>query len=183
MKSLLITDTSVLLNLLATGCIEEIIMGSKWKFHVCKSVLSEALILRDRETRDVVTLDLSELLSKQLLQVLALETDEEYELLADFSALMGKGGEGEAMCFALAESRSLPVAIDDERAVKRAKRRFSNLLTFSTPAILRQWEAKAQISTERMKETLVRIERWANYHPGPHHVDYAWWQNLLTPKL
>ncbi len=180
MKSLLLTDTSVLLNLLATQCVEEILLGSEWQFLVCKSVLEEALILRDRETQEVVSVDLSELLTKKLLQVVELETDEEYELLTDYSALMGKGGEGEAMCFALSESRSLPVAIDDERAVKRAKRRFPKIVALTTPALLQQWKNNSQIPRGKMKGILLLIQRWANYYPGPKHPDYGWWQSIVT---
>jgi hypothetical protein len=183
MKSLLITDTSVLLNLLATQCADQIISGSKWKFLVCKSVLKETLILRDRETQEVVSVDLSELFGKKLLQVVELETDEEYELLTDYSALMGKGGEGEAMCFALSESRSLPVAIDDERAVKRAKRRFPKITTLTTPAILQQWKNNSDISVVKMQEILLHIQRWANYYPGPNHPDYKWWQSIITLSI
>jgi len=182
MKSLLITDTSVLLNVLASQCAEEILSGSEWKFLVCQSVLSETLILRDRETQEVVPVDLSELIAKKHLHILDLETDEEYELLADYAALMGRGGQGEAMCFALSESRSLPVAIDDERAVKRAKRRYPNIVTFTTPMILRGWEAKLQIPTTKMLGVLLGIQRWANYAPGLDHPEYVWWQTILAAK-
>jgi predicted nucleic acid-binding protein len=178
MKSLLITDTSVLLNLLATQCAEEILSGTKWRFFVCKSVLEETLILRDRETQEIVPVDILDLLSKNLLQVVESETDDEYELLADYSAMMGKGGHGEAMCFALSESRSLPVAIDDERAVKRAKRRFPKIVTLTTPAILRHWVGNSQVSPEKIQGILLRIQRWANYRPGTNHPDYSWWQSI-----
>ena len=183
MKRLLITDTSVLLNLLATECAEEILAASDCQFLVCKNVLDEALILRDRETLKVVPVDLTDLLAKNLLQVVDLETDEEFELLADYSALMGKGGQGEAMCFALSEGRDLPVAIDDERAVKRARRRFPKIVSITTPSMLRQWESKSQIPPEKMKTILLRIQRWANYYPGASHPDYDWWQATLARSV
>ena len=58
MKQLLITDTSVLLNLLATHCPEEILSTVPYQFLVCLNVLEEALILRDRETQERVEVDL-----------------------------------------------------------------------------------------------------------------------------
>jgi predicted nucleic acid-binding protein len=183
MKSLLITDTSVLLNLLATQRAEEILSGINWQFYVCKNVVEEALVLRDSETQEIVAVDLSALVTKKLLQVLELETDEEFELLADYSALMGKGGYGEAMCFALSESHSLPIAIDDERAVKRAKRRFSSVRVLTTPEILKQWQADASVPQATIRTTLLLIQRWASYYPGPKHPCYDWWSSTLAEDM
>jgi predicted nucleic acid-binding protein len=180
MKQLLITDTSVLLNLLATHCPEEILSTLPYKFLVCQNVLNEALILRNRETQESVEVDLSALIAKSHLSVVELETEDEFELLVDYSALMGKGGHGEAMCFALCESRSLPIAIDDERAIKRAKRRIPNILTVSTYSILQEWQVIGNVASDRMKETLQQIQRWANFHPGPNHPAYSWWSGILA---
>jgi hypothetical protein len=179
MESLLITDTSVLLNILATDCAERILTDSGWQFSVCESVVAETVVLRNRETRESRPIDLSPLLHNGMLQMLALETDAEFELLVDYSALIGRGGETEAMCFALAEGRSLPVAIDDERAVKRARRRFSGLATITTPEILMRWQERTRVPPEEMSILLQRIHTWANYLPGRNHPCHKWWHTVL----
>jgi hypothetical protein len=180
MESLLITDTSVLLNILATDCAQRIFTESGWQFSVCDSVVAETLVLRNRETEENRPVDLSLLLHSGALQMLALETDNEFELLVDYAALIGRGGETEAMCFALAEGRSLPVAIDDERAVKRARRRFPGLATVTTPEILVRWQEMKGVPPEEMGVALQRIYTWANYFPGRNHPYYKWWQTVLV---
>lgn len=179
MDQALITDTSVLLNILATGCAEEIFGDAGWGFSVCRAVLSETLLLRNRDTQECCPAELAPFIERRLLTVLEISGDDEYELLADFTALMGRKGDGEAMCFALAESRSLPLAIDDERAVKRAKQRFQELTVLSTPDILQSWQRMMKIEAKRMGGVLRRIQTWANYFPGPRHPAYAWWQSQL----
>lgn len=179
MESLLITDTSVLLNILATDCAQQIFTESGWQFCVCETVVTETLVLRNRETQESRVVDLSPLFHNGALQMLKLESDAEFELLIDYTALIGRGGEAEAMCFALAEGRSLPVAIDDERAVRRARQHFLELSTVSTPEILMRWQEKKKTSREKMCTVLLRIQTWANYFPGPNHLCYKWWQEVL----
>jgi len=180
MDQALITDTSVLLNILATGCADEIFGDAGWSFSVCRAVLKETLLLRNRDTQECCPADLAPFVERRLLTVLEIAGDAEYELLADFTALMGRKGDGEAMCFALAESRSLPLAIDDERAVKRAKQRFQELTVLSTPDILQSWQRIMKLEAQRMGGVLKRIQTWANYFPGSRHPAYAWWQSQLA---
>lgn len=80
------------------------------------------------------------------------------------------------MCFALAESRGLTVAIDDERAVRRAKRRNPGVATISTLAILRSWQERCAISDPRMGGLLQAVFRLARYRPGANHPQFEWWQ-------
>lgn len=180
MERALITDTSVLLNLLATGCAEEIFAGSGREFWICKAVAAETLILRNRETQEVHHMDLAPFVEKGLLKTCELTGDHEFELLIEYAALMRRGSEGEAMSFAIAESRSLPVAIDDERAIKRARKRYPSLKTVSSTTVLKSWQEQQNISTDRMREVLMRIRLWASYFPGDRHVDYEWWAKICT---
>jgi hypothetical protein len=69
----------------------------------------------------------------------------------DYAALFG-AGDGEAMCFALAESRGHPIAIDDERAIRRAKKRNPNFETRGTLEILMRWQERKGMAHERMGE-------------------------------
>jgi predicted nucleic acid-binding protein len=178
MEIALITDTSVLLNLLAAGCAEEILAGSGREFLLCKAVAAETLVLRNRETQESHPIDLAPFIEKGLLKICELSGDQEFELLVEYASLMRRGSEGEAMSFAIAESRSLPVAIDDERAIKRARKRNPSLKTVASTTVLRKWQERQNIPANRMREILMRIRLWASYCPGEYHPDYEWWVKI-----
>lgn len=178
MDPVLITDTSVLLNLLATGQAERILRGGPWRFQVCPAVLAEARMLRHRETREEREVDCRPLVEAGLLAVVEPETDEELELLVDYTGLLGRGSDGEAMALALAESRGAAVAIDDERAVRRARQRWAGLVVVTTPAILRAWQVAAGVGHGEMRTILGLVRDWACYAPGASHPDAEWWHGM-----
>lgn len=174
MGTILITDASVLINLIASGAAEEIIANCGFHFQVCPDVIREVKILRDRETGEEHPIDLQPLFSAGLLTRIVPETEEEFELLVNYSALLG-AGDGEAMCFALAESRGHPIAIDDERAIRRAKKRNPNFETLGTLEILMQWQTRHATAETLMGDLLKRIFQFARFRPGVTHPNYTWW--------
>jgi predicted nucleic acid-binding protein len=80
------------------------------------------------------------------------------------------------MCFALAESRGHPIAIDDERATRRAKKRNPNFETLGILEILILWQERNSVADERMGQMLQAIFRYARFRPAASHPNYAWWQ-------
>ena len=80
------------------------------------------------------------------------------------------------MCFALAKSRGHPTAIDDESAIRRAKKRNPNFETFGTLEILLTWQERNGTADERMGQLLQSIFRFARFRPAASHTQYAWWQ-------
>lgn len=175
MEKVLITDASVLINLVASGATREILIGCGLECKVCPDVIREVKILRDRETGEEHPIDLTSYFTDGLLEKIQPETDTEFELLVDYSALLGDG-DGEAMCFALAESRALPVAIDDERAIRRAKKRNPEFKTLGTLEILILWQERNGVLDERMGQLLQSIFRFARFRPAMSHPHYSWWQ-------
>lgn len=175
MGTILVTDASVLINLAATGAAAEILTGCGLEFQVCPDVLQEVKVLRDRETGEEHAIDLEPLFAAGALVRIAPETDEEYDLLVDYAALLG-AGDGEAMCFALAESRGHAVGIDDERAIRRAKRRKPDFETLGTLDILLIWQTHACIPDERMGMIFRDIFRYARFRPAPANPRFAWWR-------
>ena len=91
MRTILITDASVLINLVASGAASEILSGCGMGFQVCTEVIAEVKILRDRETGEEHPIDLEPLFAANLLTRIEPETDEEFELLVDYSALLRAG--------------------------------------------------------------------------------------------
>lgn len=173
-QEILITDASVLINIVASGIPEEILGGCGWKFHGCMDVISEVKLLRDRETSEEHPIDLGPFLTAGLLKLVQPESDEEFELLVEYSALLGHG-KGEAMCFALAEARDLPVAIDDVRAARKACRRNPRVITFDTFQILKAWQQRAGKTDEEVGGLLKAIYRYARHLPAMNHPEYDWW--------
>lgn len=175
MGTILITDASVLMNLAASGVAAEILSGCGMDFKVCPDVIREVKILRDRETGKEQAIDLEPFFATGLLERIEPETDLEFELLIDYAALLG-AGDGEAMCFAVAESRGHPIAIDDERAIRRAKKRNPNFETLGTLEILTLWHERNGMADERVGQLLQSIFRYARFRPAVSHPHYAWWQ-------
>ena len=180
MSAVVITDASVLLNIYATGRESDILTSSGFEFFVCPAVVKEVICLKDRKTGEVEELSLSESLESGALQLLEPETDEDFDYLIDYSAQLGPGGDGEAMCFALAHPRGCWVAIDDRRAIIRALRMNQDFKTLGTVEILQAWQREQTISHEEMSGLLTLIERWARYRPARTHEGFVWWE---TPVL
>ena len=80
------------------------------------------------------------------------------------------------MRFALTESRGHPIAIDHERAIYRAKKRYPNFETLGTLEILILWQERNGVADERMGQLLQSIFRFARFRPAASHPHYAWWQ-------
>lgn len=175
MATIVITDASVLINLVASGAAGDILSGCGMEFKVCPDVIREVKILRDRETGEEHAIDLEPFFAAGLLERIEPQTDLEFELLIDYAALLG-AGDGEAMCFALAESRRHPIAIDDERAIRRAKKRNPNFETLGTLEILILWQERNGMADERMGKLLQFIFRFARFRPPASHPHYGWWQ-------
>lgn len=175
MGTILITDASVLLNLIASGVAEEILTGCGLDFAVCPDVIREVKVLRDRESGDEQQIDLSPLFAAGHLAVIQPETDDEFELLVDYAAIFGRG-DGEAMCFALAKCRGHAVAIDDQRAIRRALRQNPQFRTTGTVELLMLWQSRNSIPDERMGPILQAIFRFARFRPSASHPEYAWWE-------
>ena len=175
MGTILITDASVLINLVASGVAGDILSGCGMEFKVCPDVIREVKILRDRETGKEHAIDLEPFFADGSFERIEPQTDSEFELLIDYAALLG-AGDGEAMCFALAESRRHPIAIDDERAIRRAKKRNPNFETLGTLKILILWQELNSVADERMGQLLQSIFRYARFRPAALHPHYAWWQ-------
>jgi hypothetical protein len=170
----LLNDSSVLLNLLATDCLAAIAADTGWQFAVCPAVRDEAKKMRDAATGELVPLDIGPLIASGLLQVLELAGEEEQILYVEQSIVVD---DGEAMSIAIAASRGLELAMDDKQASNHTRRAFPLVRLWTTPEILKHWAEAASVSAYKLREAIFYIEERARYFPSKTHPLAAWWQS------
>ncbi len=173
--NVLLNDASVLLNLLATGCLEDIVTATGLRIAICPAVRDEVKRLRDPESGEMVVVDLSPLMTSGLLQLVDLSGEEEQALYVQQAALMD---DGEAMSVAIAASRRLELALDDKRAAKKAREQFPALRLWTTPEILKLWADNSAAPASQIINAIRLIEVRARYFPPKGHPLAAWWQAL-----
>lgn len=171
MKSLLITDASVLVNLLATEAFEDIARQSNWRLVICEAVQREVLALRNAETGEMEPIDLQRFVQSQLLEVVSLEASETAAYV-EYSALVD---DGEAMSLAIAEGRQLAIAIDDRKALNIARDRGQLVTMLTTPDLLHAWSQQTRADDTATGALLKLIETRARYLPPKNHALKQWW--------
>ena len=169
-----IVDTCVLINLLASGEIEDILRTADCETLICSAVKDESIYLRtDDPKAPLDPVDLGPLLESGLLSICHVEGDDETELFVDCAKTLD---DGEAMSLAIALSRRC-VLVTDERKARRIFLETANSpgrLT-STTELVRGWAEQMTVPIERVKAALVNIERRARYQPAKTDVNYQWW--------
>jgi predicted nucleic acid-binding protein len=169
---ILISDTSVLLNLMAADCLASLSNATGWQFVVCSAVFNETKKLRDVNTGEMVLVDLSPMIKAGLLHVLEIGDSDEKVIYIDQAAVVD---DGEAMSMAIAVHRNLELAIDDRQAINHSKRSFPNLRIWSTPEILKSWAESTSLPTGALGLAIRNIEARARYFPAKSHPLWDWW--------
>ena len=171
MDRILLNDTSVLLNLLASGRLVEIVDIAPWRFAIADQVKREALYLVDDEDGGKIEVSVDLLVSDGVLEVWELQTTEEHDSFLSYVRVMD---DGEAACFALAEARSAAVAIDDRRAISQASKLNPDFEIVRTPDLIKLW-ADTGIPVEEVRTALQLIEIRSRYVPPKDHPHAEWW--------
>jgi predicted nucleic acid-binding protein len=174
MEQILLNDTSVLLNLLATGRIKEIASALQVRLALCARVKAEAKFLRDVLTGEMIPVEIDPLIAAGLLTVLDFESEAEQSRFVDAAAVVD---DGEAMSIALAVSRKLTLATDDKKAVNYVRATFPNLELTNTPAILKHWSEAPTVRVELLSTAIRDIESKTRYFPHHTHPLRVWWES------
>ncbi len=169
----LLNDSSVLLNLLATDCMEQISADTGWQFAICPAVRDEVKKLRDFHTGEMIEVDLTPHIASGLLQVLEITGEKEEILYVEQSIVVD---DGEAMSIAIAANRHLRLAIDDKQASNHARDKFPEIELWSTPTILKRWTEVGRVKAATLRVAIVLIEARARYFPSRSHALADWWQ-------
>jgi hypothetical protein len=122
--------------------------------------------------------DLGPLVASGLVEVMALEGDEE---MAHFLTLVSSSriDDGEAMSGALAHARGLVVATDDKAALKVFGHHSPPIPTCSTASLVKHWAERAAIDAATLRRVLVDIRERACFEPGPRDPLQPWWRAAL----
>jgi predicted nucleic acid-binding protein len=174
-----ILDTCVLLNLAASDEVADIVSTIQGATFICSAVQKEALFLRDEtEPTVLVPLNVDDLVAVARIQLCDIATDDEEEHFVKLAAHLD---DGEAMSVAIAASRGMDFASDDQKA----RRIFLELVSdsqrlTSTSAIMKQWAAMRSVEPPRLRTALRRIMARARFKPSQKDPHAAWWHSTAA---
>ena len=177
----LLLDASCLLNLYATGRMQDIAQSVGYQLEVADYVLEyETLYVVQPNSagteEERVPVVLEHLIHCGLLSVVELEG---HDVLGSFVQLASLVDDGEAATGALALHRDCSIAIDD----RKARRVFGELMPgvelVSTLEIMRSWAAEGPISASELRDALRAMQAGASYFPGRRDPLYDWWMSAM----
>lgn len=175
--SIIIADATTLINLYATGKIEEILSFLPNPVYVAKYVVENEVLSIKSDSGAYETIDIQGTVRSGLLHVVDVQSDgnliEEY---INFSGL--RIDAGEAMCFAFAKYNNCIVATDDLRAVRVIEREGYNFPILTTARILHESMIEQKLSQEEVSLAIHNIEKYANYYGAKQDLLYQWWKEL-----
>lgn len=173
-----IIDACCLINLYASGKINDILPACGGSYYVSEQVGRESLSIRQPDPHDpsllvVSPIDLSASLSTGLLLSCRVECAAEIQSYVEFATELD---DGEASCLALAKSRGWLVATDDRKAMRVASE--SGIAVITTPELIECWVKANSPGQSEIIDTLHRIERFANFRPRRASPLHGWWTAL-----
>jgi len=178
-RMLTILDSCVLLNLAASDEIVDIVATISGTTFVATAARKEALFLRDEaEPSTLVPLHVDDLLAIAEIQVCDLATEDEEERFVELASDLD---DGEAMSIAIATSRGMRFASDDQKA----RRVFMELAAKAeqltcTSSILKEWAEARSVASERLKNALRRISVKARFTPSRRDPNAEWWRESTS---
>jgi predicted nucleic acid-binding protein len=177
---LLLVDACVLINLVATGHIDEIVAANEMNLIAVEEVVEETLYIREAANPNQLReIDMNRLQAMGSVGVVRLERPEE-EKFVEFAARLD---DGEAATLAVAMNRSLTVATDDRAALRLIVELNLEVETVSTADLLRGWADSDPDAGEIIVEALRKIERLASFRPNAADPNHNWWRALCDVEV
>lgn len=175
-----VVDASVIINLNATGCAEEIIRAYGISFTASEVVGRE--LLQDRlNGRNDAALS-RRLIDSGLLDFIPLHGEAElyFEQLVSGSARETLD-DGEAATLALAVATSRQAILDEKKAIRISTVRYPSIQVVSTSDILASTNVKDALGMDRVGEALFRALQDARMRVQERH--YQWVIELLGDRV
>jgi hypothetical protein len=179
-RRLLILDACCLINLFATGRIEEILTALPFRCATSRYVATREVLAVAREPveggplqREVLAPETVERFDH--LAVLDLATEQE---IFDFVRFAAELDDGEASVCALALARGGAVATDDRKALRVLGREAPPVPAIQTPELLYDWARLSKAPQAEVAEVLRAIKRRARFYPRRDAPRFAWWASF-----
>jgi hypothetical protein len=190
-------DACCLINLLAAGLIlspppspkslrrkksvsakaEESPLDIGLTLHVPAKVIQETFYLLQPDAEDdsklvKTPMDLAPFIQAGVIHSCDFESEQEME---QFVQLATRLDDGEAACFAIAQSRRWLLATDDRPATKLAAQ--AGLTVITTPELVKRWADTSGAADEEVAAVIQNIQAFARFVPRPDSPDCAWWSS------
>ncbi len=176
---LLFLDACCVINLYATGHVEEILGRLPYRFAVSRLVADEEVLSIRRsadssDPSDREPVSLRTLESSGRLTIMELSSDEEK---AEFAHFASRLDDGEASVSSLAVIHGCGVATDDRKALRILDER--GVATVQTPELLFDWVRQAQVPEAQVKQALQAVKDRARFHPRKTAPHFLWWNSFF----
>ncbi len=179
--SLLFLDACCIINLYATGYIEDILRDLPYHFAVSRvvaerEVLSVRLAEGPEGHRGREPVSLGELESLGVLTIMDVASKEEKAAFAGFATELD---DGEASVCALAVLHAGGVATDDRKALRILAATGLEGPTLQTPELLFDWTRREQVPEKQVQEMLRAVRDRASFLPRRSAPHFLWWNGIL----
>ena len=176
-----VIDACCLIDLLASGHAEEILLACDHEWHLPVAVQGEGQFVRQLDPGDQnkiiqVPVDLNPLFTAGVLTLCQSENQAESYLFTQYATQFRS--DGEAICLALAESRGWIIATDDRKAIRIAQQ--VGLTVFSCPELVKSWADADHLDQATRAKTLKDIELLAQFRPNPTMPEHHWWLSQMN---
>lgn len=162
---------------------EEPPLGIGLTLHVPAKVTQETFYLLQPDEEDgsklvKMPIDLAPFFQAGMIHSCDLEGEQELGL---FVQLATRLDDGEAACFAIAQSRSWLLATDDRPATKLAAQ--AGLTVITTPELVKRWADTSGATDEAVAAVIQNIQTFARFVPHPDAPESAWWMSALAKAV
>jgi predicted nucleic acid-binding protein len=169
-----VLDTSVILNLIASGQAEEILKCLQAMCIVATAAAQEVLYIRAEDpAQPAQPVSTEPWLEAKLISIVSTEGKKEADLYVQFASELD---DGEAMSLAICRSRGYVLATDDRKARQLAvSLKPSAVALLSTAEIVYHWATQTALEAEFLRQTINVIERRARFLPPQGDFFRDWW--------
>ncbi len=174
--SLLLLDACCLINLFATGRIQEILQTLPYDFATSRLVATKEIlsIAQTGETgREVMSPERLESLN---LAILDLSSEEE---IAGFVRFAIDLDDGEASICALAVTRGGAVATDDRKALRLLDGLTHRVSVVQTPELVHEWARLSRAPQGEIGQILRAVRQRARFYPRRDAPEFDWWDTFF----
>lgn len=171
-RGLVVADTSVVINLNATGCAVRILTALPFRMVVTDIVQSE--LQEDRRSGRQDAALLAELIQASQVQIVSL-TETGQLVFGDL--VIGPATEtlddGEAATIAYAEERGIVPVIDERKARRICAQRFNHLRLMSTVDLFTHTDVAASLGRDALADAVFQALQTARMRVLPPHIDWV----------